>query len=342
LPGRSSSSRRAPLQALLSLWAPLACFVAALVAYVALVEIHRPSAAWARPLLFAFGQACAAWAALLALALLLWPRLRRSRAAAAVAAVAAEPALPRGRGAGFLEVGVGVGKALVLAALVRIVLVEPYRIPTGSMLPTLQIGDQVFVNKLIYGVRIPFTNWVPFVVVRPPRRGDVIVFNNPAVPSKDFIKRVVGVPGDTVEIVDEVIRINGEVQPRTLVEEEHIIHSNVEAGPWYNERVSLYEESLGGLAHATLQSRNHPRGSLTEGPYQVPEGHVFVLGDNRDASTDSRYGLGGSSREVRFVPYGHIKGKAMVIWLSLSYGGLFSEWTGGTGLRTDRLFLPVQ
>jgi signal peptidase I len=252
----------------------------------------------------------------------------------------ARAAFPELRGEGLWEVGLGVAKALALALLVRTVLVEPYRIPTGSMVPTLQIGDQVFVNKLIYGVRIPFTNWVPFVIVRPPRRGDVIVFNNPADPSKDFIKRVVGVPGDVVEMVDEVPRINGEAQPRTLVEAEHVIH-NHEGGAWYNDRVSLYQEVLDGLPHATVQSRYHPRGAVTEGPYRVPEGHVFVLGDNRDASTDSRYGLG-KGGQVRFVPYGHIKGKAMVIWVSLSHGGLFSGWTSGTGLRTDRMFLPVQ
>ncbi|HEY8208593.1 MAG TPA: signal peptidase I [Myxococcaceae bacterium] len=260
-------------------------------------------------------------------------------AAAAGLESAADRALPVMRGEVSLAFVTGVGKALALALLIRAVLVEPFRIPTGSMLPTLQIGDQVFVNKLIYGVRIPWLNRVPFVAVRRPGRGDVIVFNNPADPSRDFIKRVVGVPGDTVEIDDEVVRINGVDQPRSLVDPEHVIH-NREAGPWYDEPVSFYEESLDGVRHATLQAPRHPHAGMVEGPWVVPEGAVFVLGDNRDGSTDSRYGLGGGGG-VRFVPYGHIKGKAMVVWLSLSYGGWLSGLFGGTGLRTDRLFLPV-
>ncbi len=259
------------------------------------------------------------------------------------------------RGQANWEAASGFVKALMVALIVRVFIIEPYRIPSGSMLPTLEIGDQVFINKFIYGVRLPWTNWVPFQIIRAPAAGDVIVFENPVDASKDFIKRVVGVPGDKVELREGVVYINGVAQERVLVDEERTVYNladvytpsrNRNEEPtitrrWETQQMHLFRETLGGHAHAVLQNGPRSRASY-EGPFIVPDGHVFVMGDNRENSLDSRYGLGGGRELPEYVPYGHIKGKAMVVWMALGHGGWLSNFFGGTGLRTDRLFEPVR
>jgi signal peptidase I len=239
------------------------------------------------------------------------------------------------------ETFAGFAKALAIAFLIRTIFIEPYRIPSGSMLPTLEIGDHVFVNKFIYGVRIPFINVVPFQIVRAPARGDVIVFNNPVETDKDFIKRVVGLPGDRVEVINEVVHVNGVPQERTLLAQDFTVW-NTPRGPWEAETVVHYRENLDGVAHSVLQEPYHPRGGITEGPFIVPEKHVFVMGDNRDNSSDSRVGFVGPGHPPEYVPYGHIKGKAMVVWLSFGHGGIFSGFFDGTGLSLNRFFEPVR
>jgi signal peptidase I len=260
-------------------------------------------------------------------------------------------ALPGRAQHGTMELVVGLAKALLVALAIRAVLVEPFKIPSGSMLPTLEIGDQIFVNKFIYGVHIPYANVVVPIRVREPKRGDVIVFNNPADTSRDFIKRVVGLPGDVVEIRDDVVFVNGREQPRTLESAEFPVwdedHARSPAWPlgifrneWSAELDQLFEENLSGHQHATLRRPGVQR-SLETGPYLVPRQSVFVMGDNRDNSADSRVGFGGTVHPL-YVPYGNIKGKAMIVWLCLGHGGLFSDIFGGTGIRTDRFFHPVR
>ncbi len=168
--------------------------------------------------------------------------------------------------------------ALLLALFIRTFFVQAFKIPSGSMLPTLQIGDHLLVNKLLYGIRVPIVGKRYFDFFAP-ERGDIIVFVFPEDPAKDFIKRVVGIPGDVLEIREKKLFRNGQM---------------VDDG---DEPYAQYLD----------QSQNKvPRDNW--GPETVPEGNVFVLGDNRDRSYDSRF--------WGFVPFENIKGKAVVIYWS--------------------------
>ncbi len=237
---------------------------------------------------------------------------------------------------------VSIAKALAVALLLRLFLVEAFRIPSGSMIPTLLIGDQIFVNKLSYGVRFPVVNWLP-MHWGGYRRGDIIVFvtpqhdNRPFLDRQDLIKRIVGLPGDTVEVRDEIVIVNGEPQPRAPAQDDFLYYDRLgDDGPWVPVTAELWQETLvrpGSvpLVHPVLRNPDRRHESL-EGPFKIPEGHLFMMGDNRDNSADSRFG-------GWTVPFDHVKGRALVIWLSWGKPGIWI-W-GDVGFRFGRMFTSV-
>jgi signal peptidase I len=213
---------------------------------------------------------------------------------------------------------IAVGVALLLRAFV----VEAFKIPSGSMLPTLQIQDHIFVNKLAYGPTIPFTQTRLFARM-PPQRGDVMVFQYPEKQTDDFIKRVIALEGDTLEVEAGHPILNGWKVPSCRVG-PYEFEETVAALP---TRGDLYVEFLGEYSYLTLYEEGHFEGR--QGPYSVKPGEVWVLGDNRNNSSDSRawYNQRGGG-----VPYPLIKGRALFVWLSFGIDG---------GVTWDRLLHNV-
>lgn len=191
---------------------------------------------------------------------------------------------------------------LLIVFMIRWILIEPFRIPSGSMIPTLLIGDQLMVNKLVYGVQIPLTTKKLFNL-KSPQRGEVIVFKFPPHPSEDYVKRVVGVAGDEVVVRDGVLLVNNKEVPREFVE-SYTGPNDTGACVEYD----LYLEKLNGKQHDMLLCHRSHEGE-NFGPITVPEGMVFGMGDNRDNSADSRY--------WGFIPVNNIKGRALIIHLPL-------------------------
>ena len=212
----------------------------------------------------------------------------------------------------WLEYTAGLFPVIAIVFLLRSFLFEPFRIPSGSMLPTLHIGDFILVNKFDYGIRLPVTN-TKIIPVGSPERGDVVVFKYPMDTQVDYIKRVVGLPGDTVEYRDKVLYVNGVEQKQTgsrdFVDDSTMIT--------LEER----DEQLGEVNHLIARDGRRPSWVPLQGILRkekscdynergfvctVPEGHYFMMGDNRDNSEDSRY--------WGFVPDEDLVGRAVLIW----------------------------
>ncbi|MDW5375740.1 signal peptidase I [Halomonas sp. HP20-15] len=188
---------------------------------------------------------------------------------------------------------------LLVVLLLRSFLIEPFQIPSGSMRPTLEIGDFILVNKFTYGLRLPVAN-TEVVDLGEPQRGDVMVFRFPQDPSVNFIKRVVGLPGDRIRYEGKQLYVNGEPVPKELIDE------NPERAPGEVE----FREWLGEHEHSLYNNPRDPGPQMRE--VTVPPGHYFMMGDNRDHSNDSRY--------WGFVPEANIVGKAFAVWM---------HWDGG-------------
>jgi signal peptidase I len=235
-------------------------------------------------------------------------RLAAERVAMPAGTVEAEQARERARREPTLvEYSRSLFPVILAVLLLRSFLVEPFRIPSGSMMPTLLVGDFILVNKYKYGLRLPVLN-ERILDIGEPKRGDVVVFRYPQDPSVDYIKRVVGLPGDRVTYVDRALYINGE-----RVKE---VPAGTYVGFGSGSRMtgaSVFIEHLGKVEHEILIEPAKP---TIEGEWQVPEGQYFVMGDNRDNSNDSRF--------WGTVPEQNLVGKAFMIWMSwdLDAGGV--------------------
>ncbi|MBI5510156.1 MAG: signal peptidase I [Deltaproteobacteria bacterium] len=203
--------------------------------------------------------------------------------------------------------------AIIVALLLRSFVVEAFKIPSGSMIPTLAIGDQIFVNKFIYGVRVPFTP-IRIVDFAMPKRGEVIVFICPVEPHEDYIKRVIGLPGDEIAVKDGAVAVNGKALGREFLGRSRYWDRETASGRWYPFDAFGYEESIEGKKHVVIHDADLTQASPDFGPVVVPEGHVFMMGDNRDHSYDSRsWGP---------VPLSNILGRSLFVWFSLGQDGL--------------------
>lgn len=214
----------------------------------------------------------------------------------------------------WLDWTAGLFPVIFVVFILRSFLFEPFKIPSGSMIPTLRIGDLILVNKFHYGVRLPVIN-TKVIANNAPERGDVMVFRYPPQPSLDYIKRVVGLPGDEVAYLNKQLFINGE--PVTKVPQPEFYDSGT------MRYSSQYGETLGAKQYQTLNDGDRPAfiPAAAEFPYKdqcrysvegvvckVPAGHYFLMGDNRDNSLDSRY--------WGFVPEANIVGKAFFVWMN--------------------------
>lgn len=197
------------------------------------------------------------------------------------------------------EYGEAIIIAVLLALFIRAFVVQAFKIPSGSMKPTLLVGDHILVNKFIYGIKVPILN-KELVHIKDPKRFDIVVFQYPVDPSKDFIKRVIGLPGDTVQVKDKKVYVNDK-----LLDEPWAVHSDPKILP------------------ASVSPRDNV------GPIVVPPNNLFVMGDNRDESYDSRF--------WKFVDFNDLKGEAFIIYWSWNQDGEPTFTPDNSYIRWNRL-----
>lgn len=203
---------------------------------------------------------------------------------------------------------------IIVVLVLRTFAFEPFNIPSGSMLPTLKVGDFILVKKYSYGIKLPLS-YNKIIEVGQPERGDVVVFRYPPDPSKDYIKRVIGLPGDVVSYRDKTVYINGQPAVRSFVEPYN--------GTGREHSAQHYSEDLLGMEHDILVNTRSPS---IDGETVVPEGQYFVMGDNRDNSLDSR--------KWGFVEDRHLAGKAVMIWMNWDAQLGRPNWSRiGTGIQ---------
>lgn len=224
--------------------------------------------------------------------------------------------------------------AVLLALLIRTFLYEPFNIPSGSMFPTLLVGDYLFVSKPAYGYSkhsIPFglADFDGRIMEDQPKRGDVVVFKLPTNTSVDYIKRIIGMPNDTIQMRQGRLYINGEI-----VEREAVGYVESDGNSDYQRRATMeYIETLpGGIMHRIYEDGDD--GDLDNTPlFKVPEGHYFMMGDNRDNSQDSRV-----QKLVGFVPFDNFVGRADILFFSIEpEADLFNPLTWFGAIRFNRI-----
>jgi len=209
---------------------------------------------------------------------------------------------------------ISIAAALFLVFLIRSSFYESYKIPSGSMIPTILIGDHVFVNKFAYRFNLPFSEYfgkpIKLFSRTGPVRGDIVVFESPRNPEINYIKRVVGLPGDVVKIRDRKLYVNDiemKAEPATA-EAAKKIFSDLRDPKLDEGEMQVFREKLDEQEHWIFLDRNNFV-SESFGPYAVPDDRIFVMGDNRDFSDDSRF--------IGAIPIDHVKGRASWIWLSV-------------------------
>ncbi|MCP8938373.1 signal peptidase I [Alsobacter sp. SYSU M60028] len=242
---------------------------------------------------------------------------------------------------GILETIKVIIQALLIALVVRTFLFQPFNIPSGSLIPTLLIGDYLFVSKYSYGYSRYSFPYGPAIFsgriwAAEPKRGDIVVFKLPRDNATDYIKRVIGLPNDRIQMIDGILHINGEP-----VKKERLGQQEVPAGAGYRDRATFYRETLPNGVSYTIQELDMFGNRLGRNTavYAVPAGHFFMMGDNRDNSLDSR---DMSSQGVGYVPFENLIGRAEIIFFSIREdGAAWRIWEWPWTVRWNRLLKPV-